>query len=72
MKVLLVILVIFTLISCELLGVMNALTQAHVYVNLETGKIIYCSNKHVSEPKDFRYAGTANTNPKNIKKCFFD
>lgn len=70
MKILIVISLVFTLIACELVGVMNAMTTAHVYVNKETGHMIYCSNKHNRDPKDFRYAGTANVNPKNIKKCY--
>ncbi len=45
------------------------LIEAHIYVNKTTGKMLFCSNKHDGDPRDFDYVGTANVPEDEVKLC---
>jgi hypothetical protein len=71
------ILLVFLLCGCETLQVdggsitidFAATETAHVYRNKTTGELLYCSNQHVGQPRDFDYVGTAQVQPSEIKLC---
>lgn len=68
---------ILLLVACETLKFEGASVTvdfgvnetAYIYENKETGELLYCSNKHDGNPRDFEYKGTAEVSATEIKLC---
>lgn len=70
MKIFIVLFLIAVVQACVLLPfLINKNETAHVYRHKTTGDLLYCSNQHTGQPRDFDYIGTASVKKSDIRIC---